>query len=157
MRKIDPVTRESIVREPMARGPMTREALEAFLDREFPQLHFGGQIHHIEAVGPLFARVRMDFHERNIRPGGTISGAAMMGLADLALYFATLASIGPMPLAVTTDLSFHFLRKPPPRGLVAEARLLKLGKRLAVGEVTLRSEGETDLVCHATGTYALPG
>lgn len=136
--------------------PMTREEVEAFIDREFPQLHHGGRIHHIEAVGPLFARVRMDFDERHLRPGGTISGAAMMTLADLALYFATLASIGPVGLAVTTDLTFHFLRKPAPRGLVAEARLLKLGKRLAVGEVAVRSEGETDLVCHATGTYAIP-
>jgi uncharacterized protein (TIGR00369 family) len=136
---------------------MTREELEAFIEREFPQLDHGGRIHHIEAVGPLYARVRLDFHERNLRPGGTISGAAMMTLADLALYFATLASIGPVALAVTTDLSFHFMRKPPPRGLLAEARLLKLGKRLAVGEVALRPEGETDLVCHAVGTYAIPG
>jgi uncharacterized protein (TIGR00369 family) len=137
-------------------SPMSRDEVEALLDREFPQMHDGGRIHHIEAVGPLFARVRMDFHERHLRPGGTLSGPSMMTLADLALYVATLASIGPVALAVTTSLSFNFLRKPAARGLVAEARLLKLGRRLAVGEVAVRSQGETDLVCHATGTYAIP-
>jgi uncharacterized protein (TIGR00369 family) len=80
----------------------------------------------------------------------------MMALADLALYVAILAHIGPVALAVTTNLSFNFLRKPAQKGLVADCRLLKLGKRLATGEVSLRSDGETDLVCHATGTYAIP-
>jgi len=127
-----------------------------FLEREFPQLHMGGGRYHVEEVGPHFARVRMDFHERHLRPGGTISGPAMMGLADLALYVAILAQIGPVALAVTTNLTFNFLRKPPARALVAECRLLKLGRRLATGEVGVRAAGETELVCHATGTYAIP-
>ena len=135
---------------------MTVPELEAFLDREFPQIHYGGRSYHVEAVGPLSARLRMDYHERHIRPGGTLSGPAMMALADLALYVAILAHIGPVALAVTTNLSFNFLRKPAQKGLVADCRLLKLGKRLATGEVSLRSDGETDLVCHATGTYAIP-
>jgi acyl-coenzyme A thioesterase PaaI-like protein len=80
----------------------------------------------------------------------------MMALADLALYVAVLASIGPVPLAVTTSLTFNFLRKPGRRDMLAECRLMKLGKRLAVGEVALRSEGDSEIVCHATGTYALP-
>lgn len=80
----------------------------------------------------------------------------MMGLADIALYVAVLAGVGPVALAVTTSLSFNFLRRPGPGALVAEARLLKLGRRLAVGEVGLRSAGGGDLVCHATGTYAIP-
>jgi uncharacterized protein (TIGR00369 family) len=80
----------------------------------------------------------------------------MMALADLALYVAILAHIGPVALAVTTNLSFNFLRKPVQCGLVAECRLLKLGRRLAVGEVGIRSEGQTELVCHATGTYSIP-
>ncbi|HEV2559427.1 MAG TPA: PaaI family thioesterase [Microvirga sp.] len=130
--------------------------LEAFLDREFPQIHLGGRTYHVEEVGPLSARLRMDFHERHVRPGGTISGPSMMALADLALYVAILAEIGPVALAVTTNLSFNFLRKPQQRALIAECRLLKLGKRLAVGEVAIRSEGEPDLVCHATGTYSIP-
>jgi uncharacterized protein (TIGR00369 family) len=135
---------------------MTRDELVAFLDREFPQLHYGGQTYFIEEVGPLSARMRMEYHERHIRPGGTLSGPSMMALADLAVYVAILAHIGPVALAVTTSLNFNFLRKPEPRALMAECRLLKLGKRLAVGEVSLFSEGSSDVVCHATGTYSIP-
>ena len=135
---------------------MTVADLESFLDREFPQIHHGGRSYHVEAVGPLTARLRMDYHERHIRPGGTLSGPAMMALADLALYVAILAHIGPVALTVTTNLSFNFLRKPGQTGLVAECRLLKLGKRLAVGEVSILPHGGTELVCHATGTYAIP-
>ncbi|KAB0266097.1 PaaI family thioesterase [Microvirga brassicacearum] len=135
---------------------MGLEELRAFLDAEFPQIHFGGRTYHLEAVGPLSARVRMDYHERHLRPGGTISGPSMMALADLALYAAILGQLGPVALAVTTNLSFNFLRKPAQRALIAECRLLKLGKRLAVGEVSMMSEGEAALVCHATGTYSIP-
>lgn len=81
----------------------------------------------------------------------------MMALADFAMYLAVLSAIGWVPLAVTTNLSINFLRKPAPRDLQAEARLLKLGKRLAVGEITIRSEGADDLVAKATAIYSLPG
>src|SRR3712207_5174300 len=123
---------------------MSVEELEAFLDREFPQIHFGGRTYHVESVGPLAARLRMDYHERHIRPGGTISGPAMMTLADVTLYVAILGQIGPVALAVTTNLSFNFLRKPAQRALIADCRILKLGRRLAVGEVLITSEGEAD-------------
>jgi uncharacterized protein (TIGR00369 family) len=132
------------------------DELEAFLDREFPQIHHDGRIYRIEAVGPLTARLRMHHHERHIRPGGTLSGPAIMTLADLTLYVAILAHIGPVALAVTTNLSFNFLRKPAPGDLIAECRLLKVGKRLAVGEVAVRSDGDTEIACHATGTYSIP-
>ena len=135
---------------------MTRDELTSFLDREFPQMHAGGRSYFVDEVGPLSARMRMDYHERHLRPGGTISGPAMMALADLALYAAILAHIGPVALAVTTSLNFNFLRKPEPRALIAECRLLKLGKRLAVGEVTLHSDGSEDVVAHVTGTYSIP-
>ena len=136
---------------------MTRDEVSAFIDRVFPQIPHDGRIYHIAELGPLFARLRMAFHERHVRPGGTLSGPAMMTLADFGLYVAVLANIGPVALAVTTNLSFNFLRKPVAvRGLVAECRLLKLGKRLAVGEVALRSDGDPEIVCHATGTYSIP-
>ena len=89
-------------------------------------------------------------------PGGTISGPTMMGLTDFAMYVAILASIGPVPLAVTTNLNINFLRKPAPRDLIAEARLIKLGKRLAVGEVEIYCDGEDEMVAHATATYSIP-
>jgi len=135
---------------------MSRDEVEAFLEREFPQIHHGGRPYSVEEVGPLSARMRLAYHERHLRPGGTLSGPSIMALADLALYVAVLAQIGPVALAVTTSLSFNFLRKPAQRDLIAECRLLKLGKRLAVGEVALRSDGEAELVCHATGTYSIP-
>ena len=135
---------------------MTRDELAAFLDREFPQIHMGGQTYFVDEVGPLSARMRMTYHERHIRPGGTISGPSMMALADLGLYVAILAHIGPVALAVTTSLNFNFLRKPEQRDLIADCRLLKLGKRLAVGDVSIYSEGSSDVVCHATGTYSIP-
>ncbi|MFC1459626.1 PaaI family thioesterase [Microvirga arabica] len=135
---------------------MTRDELAAFLDREFPQIHMGGQTYFVDEVRPLSARMRMAYHERHIRPGGTISGPAMMALADLALYVAILAHIGPVALAVTTSLNFNFLRKPEQRDLIADCRLLKLGKRLAVGDVSIYSEGSPEVVCHATGTYSIP-
>jgi uncharacterized protein (TIGR00369 family) len=135
---------------------MSREEIEAFLDREFPQMRQSGR-YVVEEVGPLSARMRLCFEERHIRPGGTLSGPSIMTLADLALYVAILAQIGPVALAVTTNLAFNFLRKPPPKDLIAECRLLKLGQRLAVGEVFVRSDGGDEIVCHATGTYSIPG
>ncbi|PVE24087.1 phenylacetic acid degradation protein [Microvirga sp. KLBC 81] len=135
---------------------MSKDELTGFLDREFPQIHEGGQTFFVDEIGPLRARMRMDYHDRHLRPGGTISGPSMMTLADLALYAAILAHIGPVALAVTTSLNFNFLRKPEPRALIADCRLLKLGKRLAVGEVSIFSEGSPDVVCHATGTYSIP-
>jgi len=135
---------------------MTRAEVEAFLERDFPQIHHGGRSYHVEAVGPLSACVRLAYHERHLRPGGTISGPAMMALADLTLYVTILANIGPVGLGVTTNLAFNFLRKPGPRDLIAECRLMKLGKRLAMGEVAMRSDGDDEIVCHATGTYSIP-
>jgi uncharacterized protein (TIGR00369 family) len=135
---------------------MTCAAVSAYLDEVFPQIHLDGRLYHLEAVGDLSARMRLSVGPRHLRPGGTVSGPTMMALADLALYAALLANIGPVALAVTTSLSFNFLRKPEPRDLVAECRLLKLGRRLAVGEVSLSSLGSDDIVCHATGTYAIP-
>jgi uncharacterized protein (TIGR00369 family) len=92
----------------------------------------------------------------SIRPGGTVSGPTMFMLADTALYIAVLASIGPKALAVTTNMSINFLRKPAVKDLIADCRLLKLGTRLAVGEVAIYSDGEAEPVAHATGTYSIP-
>jgi uncharacterized protein (TIGR00369 family) len=135
---------------------MTVSEIESYLDRVFPQLHYGGRTYFVEEVGPMRARLRCDYHERHLRPGGTISGPTMMALADLALYVAILAQIGPVGLAVTTSLNYNFLRKPGQAALIGECRLLKLGRRLAVGEVSLFSQGESEMVCHATGTYSIP-
>ena len=100
--------------------------------------------------------MRRHFQENHIRPGGTISGPTMMELADFAMYVAVFSAIGPQPLAVTTNLNINFLRKPAQADLIAEARLMKVGKRLAVGEVTIYSDGSSDAVAHVTSTYSIP-
>jgi uncharacterized protein (TIGR00369 family) len=110
----------------------------------------------VTELTPERAVFRLPYREDFLRPGGTISGPMMMGLADLALYGAVLAAIGHQELAVTTNLSINFLKKPPPAALRAEAKLLKLGKRLAVGEVAIYSEGDPDMVAHCTATYSIP-
>ena len=79
-----------------------------------------------------------------------------MGIADSVLYLCILSRIGPVAMAVTTNFNINFLRLPRQSGIVAEGRLLKLGRRLAFGEVTLFSAGDPDPVAHATGTYSIP-
>jgi uncharacterized protein (TIGR00369 family) len=135
---------------------MTVGELEGFLRREFPQGFHSDSGLEIEAVWERGCRVRQAFRPMSLRPGGTISGPTMMALADFAMYVAVLATIGPVPLAVTINLNINFLRKAAPRDLVAEARLLKLGKRLAMGEVTICSDGEAEPVAHVTSTYSIP-
>jgi uncharacterized protein (TIGR00369 family) len=135
---------------------MSREELERFLAAEFPQTCNSESGLSIEAVWERGCRVRQAFRASSLRPGGTISGPAMMALADFAMYVAVLAAIGPVPLAVTINLSINFLRKATPGDLTAQARLLKLGKRLAVGEVEIRCEGQDEPVAHVTSTYSIP-
>jgi uncharacterized protein (TIGR00369 family) len=130
--------------------------LETFLHTEFPQVFNCASGVSIERVWHGGALVRQAYRQDFIRPGGTISGPTMMALADFAMYVAVLASIGPVPLAVTTNLNINFLRKPGAADLLAEAKLMKLGKRLAVGEVAIRSDGGADLVAHVTSTYSIP-
>jgi uncharacterized protein (TIGR00369 family) len=135
---------------------MTVKELERFLLAEFPQVFHSDSGLAIEGVWEGGCRVRQAFREFSVRPGGTISGPTMMALADFAMYVAVLAAIGPVPSAVTINLNINFLRKPMPGDLVAEARLLKLGKRLATGEVTICSGGEVEPVAHVTSTYSIP-
>jgi uncharacterized protein (TIGR00369 family) len=110
----------------------------------------------VERLEEGVAQVRLPFSNDLLRPGGTVSGPALMALADFAVYAAVLSRIGAVPLAVTTSLNINFLRRPGAADLLAHATLLKLGKRLAVGEVMLTSEGEPDPVAHVTATYSIP-
>jgi uncharacterized protein (TIGR00369 family) len=143
----------------MQAAAMTAEELTRALSVEFPQLfapNARDSVYVIEHVQHGNGRVRRRYREAALRPGGTLSGATMMELADVAMYVAVLASIGWVPLAVTTNLNINFLRKPGQRDLVADARLIKLGKRLAVGDVNIRSDGTEAIVAHATSTYSIP-
>ncbi len=112
----------------------------------------------VESISTQQAVLRAVHRDEFLRPGGSVAGPIMMGLADAAFYAVIMGNIGPMELAVTTDLSFHFLRKPPPGDILATATVLKLGKRLVVCEAKLVSEAlpAEQIVAHATGTYSLP-
>jgi uncharacterized protein (TIGR00369 family) len=140
----------------MAAPKLARKELVELLRAEFPEMSHATAGYDIEAIWQGGCRLRKPYSERSLRPGGTLSGATMMALADFAMYVAVLASVGWAPLAVTTNLSINFLKKPAQRDLLAEARLIKLGKRLAVGEISIRSDGEDDLVAHVTSTYSIP-
>jgi uncharacterized protein (TIGR00369 family) len=140
----------------MPAAAMTVAELERFLAAEFPQAFNAGSGITIEAAWHGGCRVRQAYSPQFIRPGGTISGPTMMALADFAMYVAVLAAIGPVPLAVTINLNVNFLRRPANRDLIAECRLMKVGKRLAVGDVAIRSDGEDEPVAHVTSTYSIP-
>jgi uncharacterized protein (TIGR00369 family) len=137
-------------------GMMSATQVGELLAREFSQMAGTDSPNIIEAAWHGGCRVRRRFSERSLRPGGTVSGPTMMALTDFAMYVAILASVGPVPLAVTTNLNINFLRKPARRDLIAQVRLIKLGKRLAVGEVEIYSDGEEEMVAHATSTYSIP-
>jgi uncharacterized protein (TIGR00369 family) len=109
-----------------------------------------------ESIGDGVATVRMPYDDGMLRPGGTIIGPAMMGLADFAMYAALMGAMGQVELAVTTNLNINFLRRPGQSDITGDCRMLKLGKRLAVLEVTLFSAGEDEPIAHATGTYSIP-
>lgn len=133
---------------------MDAAALADFLRQEFPQVADDFRIEGLTADG---LTVRMAVAERHLRPGGTVSGPSMFALADVAMYLAILSRIGPVALAVTTNCAIDFMRKPAAgRDLIAEARLLKLGRVLAVGDVLIRSEGAGEVVARASLTYAIP-
>ena len=137
-------------------GVLSAQQVGELLTREFSQAFHEKSDNVIEDAWHGGCRIRRKFNEKSLRPGGTVSGPTMMALTDFAMYVAVLASIGPVPLAVTTNLNINFLRKPTQRDLIAEARLIKLGKRLAVGEVRIFGDGEDEMVAHATSTYSIP-
>ena len=128
------------------------DEIRAFLRESFPQAEA-----RLETVGGRRARLRQMVGEAHLRPGGTVSGPVMMALADVAAYVAILGEIGIVPLAVTTSLNINFLSKPlPGRDLIAEAELLKVGRRLVVAEVRLYADGDPTLLAQASLTYSVP-
>jgi uncharacterized protein (TIGR00369 family) len=110
----------------------------------------------VEEVTDRHARVRSIVTPDRLRPGGIVSGPVLMALADTAVWVAVLSVVGRVAMTVTVDLNIHFLRPAPPTDVVAEARLLKIGHRLAVGDVLIYSDPDPDPVAHATVTYAIP-
>lgn len=136
---------------------LTLEEVSILMKKHFPQVGDGGKLILIDAVDDRMARLRLPESVEHLRPGGTVSGPAMVMLADVAVYVAILATLGQAALqAVTTSLNVNFLKRPAPGELIAEAKLLKVGRRLVVGEVAISDAGGQTLLAHTTATYALP-
>lgn len=141
-----------MLRAPTERNVATLEEVSSFLSQAFPQAKCK-----VRAITPKGATVSYDVGPEDLRPGGTVSGPVLMAVADVALYVAILAEIGVVPLAVTTNLNINFLRKPEAtRRVLGVCTLMKVGRALAVGEVSLFSEGIEEPVAHAVGTYSIP-
>lgn len=133
---------------------MDKASLEAFIARDFTQV---SRDFRVEAVTDQGLDLRLLVTEAHLRPGGTVSGPTMFALADVAVYLAILSRIGPKALSVTTNCSIDFMRKPAAdRDVIGRARLLKLGKQLAIGDVLMFSEGLEAPVARASLTYSIP-
>lgn len=133
---------------------MDRAALNLFLGRAFPQV--AGQVT-VETVNGQGLSARLKVLDQHLRPGGTVSGPAMFALADVAIYLAILSRIGEVALAVTTNATIDFMRRPAAgRDLIADCSILKLGRVLAVGQCMIRSDGGQDVVARCSMTYSIP-
>ena len=133
---------------------ITAEQLAQLAHDEVPFMQQIGMI--VAEVESGAVTVKVPYREEFVRPGGTISGAVMMAVADFVMWGVVLSLVRPAHMAVTTNLNVNFLRRPMPGELIARGSILKLGKRLAVGEVSLYCGDDEDLVAHVTCTYALP-
>lgn len=130
----------------------TQDEIIKFLKADFPQAKFT-----VEAVGEQSSIVKHHISFDDLRPGGTVSGPVLMAVADYALYVAILGEIGIVALTVTTSMTINFMRKPSAKkAIIGKCNLLKVGKTLIVGEVSLFSEGDLKPVAHVVGTYSVP-
>ncbi|MSP89934.1 MAG: PaaI family thioesterase [Alphaproteobacteria bacterium] len=136
------------------RSRITRAQFDRIVARGLPLAPYLGLT--LQSVGAGKAVARLAGRPELLRPGGTIAGPALMALADFTLYAVVLSVIGPVEGAVTTSLTMNFLRRSAPGMVIAEGRMIKCGKRLAYGEVTLYSKSDADPVAHATATYSVP-
>jgi len=136
------------------RAILTESDLTEFLRVTFPQVKDDFAVERLTEDGVI---LRLKVADRHLRPGGTVSGPSMFGLADVAFYFALMSRIGLQALAVTTNVSIDFLRKPmPDADLLGEARILKIGRQLAAGDVLIRSDGQEEVVARAGLTFSIP-
>jgi uncharacterized protein (TIGR00369 family) len=135
---------------------LTAEQIEDFLTREFPQIYAAGPVFKCVDVAPGTATLRFFPNESHLRPGGTVSGPSLFALADVAAYVALLAHIGPVPLALTTNLNINFLNRAEAVPLDGVCKILKLGRTLAMLEIAVERADTRQLIAHATTTYSIP-
>jgi uncharacterized protein (TIGR00369 family) len=133
---------------------ITVAEFDTIIRDELPWAHEIGM--RTDSIGRGRATLRLPFRESTLRPGGVISGPTIMALADACMFAVIMSQLGPIKLAVTTNFNIYFLHRAHPGNLLADGRILRLGKRLAVMEVTVHSEGHNEPVAHATGTYSIP-
>lgn len=131
---------------------MTIDEVRAFLAEHYPQGEIYGSV---EDVGEGWVLMRLRVDEQHLRPGGTVSGPTMMGMADVAIWTALQTKMGVAPMMVTSNLNINFLSKPKPVDVLARARVLKVGRRLGFGECYIYSGSEDQIVAHVTASYAL--
>ncbi len=131
---------------------VTTEKFNEIINIELPSAAEAGI--YLQAIDEGKAELVLPYNENSLRPGGTIAGPFMMMLADVCMFAVVLSMLGEIKLAVTTSLNINFLRKPSECDLIAKGNIIKMGKRLAVVEVSIYSE--EDIVAHATGTYSIP-
>ena len=129
--------------------------VEAFLRAEFPQMYVDGDVFRIVSIGRGTAMIELEATERQLRPGGTVSGPTLFTLADVGAYVVTLAHVGRKALALTTSLNINFLRRAEQGTLACEATILKLGRRLVICDLAIRDRADA-LIAHATATYSIP-
>lgn len=133
------------------------QRIAELIDTHFPHIHGDERTFFVEDVTARTARVRMRHHPHNVRPGGTVSGPAMFTLADIAIWVAIMGALGEDGLdAVTTHFNLNFLSKPEARDMVALVTLLRVGRRSAVAECLLYSDGVEAMVAHTVAGYAIP-
>jgi uncharacterized protein (TIGR00369 family) len=133
---------------------MTVEAVNALLDKAYPQLNDGNRFYEAVEIFPGGCTVRLNADDRHMRPGGTVSGPSLFTLADIGGYVCVLSHAGPDALSVTTSLTINFMRKAPAGPVDGHCRILKLGKNLMVFDIDIVAGDAT--VAHATGTYSIP-
>jgi len=134
---------------------MTASELESFLRSEFPQVYCGGRDFLVSKITESNLALKMIPGKYDVRPGGTLSGPTIFTLADLTAYIGILSRIGPVGLAVTTNINMSFLRKPPPSPIIGHCQILKMGKRLATTAIAITDESSDFLYAHATATYSI--
>lgn len=138
----------------MKQAKISAAELERLAREEVPVAGQMGVV--VDRVSPGEVIARVPYRRAFVRPGGTVAGPVLMALADFVMWGVVMSLIGPVKLAVTTSLNINFLRRPDPGDIIANGRILKLGRRLAVGEVYLYTDGLDDLVAHVTCTYSIP-
>ncbi len=133
---------------------ITTDDFNRIIAEDLPLAHGLGL--RLDAIERSRAVIRIPYDDAMLRPGGTVAGPVMMAAADDAMYAVIMSELGTIKKAVTTNLNINFMRRLEPGDVIAEGRILKLGRRLAVMEVTIHGEGSDELVAHATGTYSIP-